>query len=256
MKTASPPANPSIFYQVAATKKLEALHGFAKQPSLPRVSPADLIPLNSQPGLGTAFRFLVDRLTGFDFPEALKSCHFHLRRARFPFCVFNNSASATQPACFLPGATIAVLTVLQRSDSLHIITSNTRHGLSGVHQYPLITLPLTLSLLKRILCIPAYFPLNFGALLLSASSACLCFVLQSAPHYWCQRFALSRVLETPAPASLFSLHHFQLALCHFPPTSVSTCLPFTSISPIVISHSGAVTGIIRRKCAALLWNPD
>lgn len=124
--------------------------------------------------------FLADQLTRLDFPEALDlrpMCRLHRGRAGFPFCVFNNSTTATQPACFLPVATIAVLTVLQSPDSLHIITSNTRHSLSRVHQSPLITLPLTLSLLRRFLCILAYFPINVALCSSALDSTLLCCIL-------------------------------------------------------------------------------
>lgn len=99
------------------------------------------------------------------------------------------------------------------------------------------------------------FPNKLGALPVSASSALdsapLCRILQSAPHY-------SRALPSPVRGKLqyrplpSACLTFNWRSATYPPTSWSTCLPFTSISPIVISHLRAVTGIIQCKCAVLL----
>lgn len=214
----------------------------------------------SQPRLRASFHFLVDQLTRFDFPQALD---LHLGRARFPFCIFNNSTNRRPPrphpprvCLFLPVASVAVLTVPQRHDSFHIIT---RHGPSRIHRSHLITLPLTLTLVRRILCIPAYFPLNLvrwfcqppqpGTLRLSVLRTPVCTSLL-------QRSGLSRVRETPGTSLYLQPASLRLPLCHLPPTGLSTCPPFGSISPIVVRHSRAITDIILRKCTALLWDPD
>lgn len=201
-----------------------------------------------------SFHFLVDQLTRIDLPEGLdlqSPCRFHLRRTRFPFCVLNYSTTVAQPACFLPGATVAVLTVLQRFDSLHIITSNTRHGLCRVHQYPLITPPLTRSLRRRIPCIPAYFPLN--SVLLSASSASLCAALQSVPHYSSALPSLeSRELQhqlLPSACITFSWH----SATYPPPAGPPACPlpPSVPLSLVIPEQSLVLFSLSVQPCSGI-----
>lgn len=103
------------------------------------------------------------------------------------------------------------------------------------------------------------FPPKLGALVLSASSA------RDSPHHCAAYSSLYLIIQALCPlqsqgnsSTSLSLQpaSLQLALCHLPPTGLSTCLPFTSISPIVVRHSRAVTDIIQHKCAALLWDSD
>lgn len=100
------------------------------------------------------------------------------------------------------------------------------------------------------------FPPKLGALVLSASSA------RDSPHHCAAYSSLYLIIQALCPlqsqgnsGTSLSLQpaSLQLALCHLPPTGLSTCLPFTSISPIVVirEQSLILCSISAQPCSGI-----
>lgn len=100
------------------------------------------------------------------------------------------------------------------------------------------------------------FPPKLGALVLSASSA------RDSPHHCAAYSSLYLIIQALCPlqsqgnsGTSLSLQpaSLQLALCHLPPTGLSTCLPFTSISPIVVirEQSLRLCSISAQPCSGI-----